>query len=60
MLTVKRYVENQMHGLSVKSVHTVLAYAASFMLSGMPVEVCESTLTEMYCSVKKSLSALIH
>jgi hypothetical protein len=49
-----------MHGLSVKSVHTVLAYAASFMLSGMPVEVCESTLTEMYCSVKKSLSALIH
>jgi hypothetical protein len=39
---------------------SVLAYAASFMLTGVPPVVCESILNEVYSSVKKSISSIIH
>lgn len=37
----------------------VLAYAASLMLTTVPPAVCESALSEVYSSVKKSLSGII-
>jgi hypothetical protein len=40
--------------------NTVIAYAASFMLSGVPPLVCESVLTELYSSVKKSIGSILH
>jgi hypothetical protein len=39
---------------------SVLAYAASFMLTGVPPSVCESVITEVYSSVKKSISSIIN
>ena len=39
---------------------SVLAYAASLMLTGIPPAVCESVITEVYSSVKKSISSIIH
>jgi hypothetical protein len=39
---------------------SVLAYAASLMLAGIPPAVCESVITEVYSSVKKSISSIIH
>jgi hypothetical protein len=39
---------------------SVLAYAASLMLTGVPPAVCESVITEVYSSVKKSLSSILH
>ena len=39
---------------------SVLAYAASLMLTGVPPLVCESVITEVYSSVKKSISSIIH
>ncbi|MGZ3836921.1 MAG: hypothetical protein ACXVMS_07020 [Flavisolibacter sp.] len=55
----RKYHRFRLHRFDVKGVHVLLAYAASLMLSGIPPEVCESTLTEVYCSVKKSLSSLL-
>lgn len=45
--------------LSIGGVHSLLAYAASLLLTGVPPEVCESTINEVVCSVKRSLSALM-
>jgi hypothetical protein len=39
---------------------SVLAYAASFMLTGVPPVVCESVLNEVYNSVKKSIASILH
>jgi hypothetical protein len=39
---------------------SVIAYAASLMLTGVPPAVCESVITEVYSSVKKSISSIIH
>jgi len=41
-------------------ISSMLAYAASLMLVGVPPAVCESVITEVYASVKKSLSSIIH
>ena len=43
----------------VKGLNTVLAHAASMMLTGVPPVVCESVINELYCSMRKSLSSLI-
>jgi hypothetical protein len=51
-----RFVLQRIKGPELSS---VLAYAASFMLTGVPPAVCESVLTEVYSSVKKSISSLI-
>lgn len=40
--------------------NSVLAYAASFILAGVPPVVCECVLMDFYCSVKKSIDSLIH
>lgn len=40
--------------------NSVLAYAASLMLTGVPPTVCECVLMEVYCSVKKSIDSIIH
>lgn len=41
-------------------ISSVLAYAASLMLTGVPPAVCESVITELYSSVKKSISSIMH
>lgn len=61
MEMVNRHKErSRVYRLNVKEVNSVLAYAASLVLTGVPPVVCESVLTEFYCSVKKSLSSIIH
>jgi hypothetical protein len=39
---------------------SVIAHAASLVLTGVPPAVCECVLTEMYSSVKKSISSIMH
>jgi hypothetical protein len=46
--------------LKAPELSSVLAYAASMMLTGVPPVVCESVITEVYSSVKKSISSIIH
>jgi len=46
--------------LKAPEISSVLAYAASFILSGIPPAVCESVISEVYSSVKKSISSIIH
>ena len=45
--------------LRTKELNSVLAYAASLMLTGVPPEVCESALTGFYTSVRKSFSSIL-
>jgi hypothetical protein len=52
-------VRIKIQSFKAKEVNTVLAYAASLMLTGIPPMVCESAINEVLCSVKKSLSTLI-
>lgn len=40
---------------TVKEVNSLIAYAASLVLTGVPPLVCESVLDGFYCSVRKSL-----
>jgi hypothetical protein len=49
-----------LHKLKAPEISSVLAYAASLMLTGVPPAVCESVITEVYSSVKKSISSIIH
>jgi hypothetical protein len=46
--------------LKAPEISSVLAYAASLMLTGVPPAVCESVISEVYSSVKKSISSIIH
>ena len=46
--------------LKAPEISSVLAYAASLMLTGVPPAVCESVITEVLSSVKKSVSSIIH
>jgi len=46
--------------LKTTELSSVLAYAASFMLSGVPPVVCESVITEVYASVKRSISSIMN
>jgi hypothetical protein len=39
---------------------SVLAYAASLMLTGVPPVICENVITEVCASLKKSISSIIH
>lgn len=54
-----RAIRARLQRIKVKEVHSVIAYAASLMLTGVPPAVCESVLEELYCSVKKSLHTII-
>lgn len=40
---------------TVKGMNSLIAYAASLVLTGVPPLVCESVLDGLYCSVRKSL-----
>lgn len=57
---IRKYQRIRLYRIDVRGVNTVLAYAASMMLTGIPPEVCETTINEVYCSVKKSISNLLH
>jgi hypothetical protein len=46
--------------IKAPEISSVLAYAASIVLTGVPPAVCESVITEVYSSVKKSISSIIH
>jgi hypothetical protein len=49
-----------LHRIKAPEISSVLAYAASLMLTGIPPAVCESVITEVYASVKKSISSFVH
>jgi hypothetical protein len=49
-----------LHRWKTPEFSSVLAYAASLMLTGVPPAVCESVINEVYISVKKSISSIIH
>lgn len=46
--------------IKAPEISSVLAYAASLMLTGVPPAVFESVITEVYVSVKKSISSILH
>jgi phage-related protein len=46
--------------LKAPEISSVLAYAASFMLTGVPPAICESVITGVFSSVKKSVSSILH
>jgi hypothetical protein len=50
---------SRQYRFKAQELNSVIAYAASLMLSGVPPAVCESVLTEFYCSVRKSLHTII-
>lgn len=56
---LKRGQRSRFRRLQTRELHAMIAYAASLMLSGVPPEVCESALTNFYCSVKKSLHSIV-
>lgn len=45
--------------IKTKELNSVIAYAASLMLTGVPPVVCESVLMEVVSSVKKSIDSII-
>jgi hypothetical protein len=45
--------------LRITEVNSVIAYAASLMLTGVPPLVCESVITGFFCSVRRSIDTLI-
>lgn len=59
---MERFVKGRIDAsqlLSKKSINSILAYTASCTLSGVPPEVCESALINLFQSVKKSRNQLI-
>jgi hypothetical protein len=49
----------EVNRIRVPELSSVLAYAVSLMLTGVPPSVCESVLSEVCASVKKSISSII-
>jgi hypothetical protein len=49
----------RIQSIDVRRVNAVLGLAASLVLSGVPPEVCENTISEVVTSVRKSLMNLI-
>ena len=45
--------------VKVKGLNTVIAHAASLVLTGVPPVVCESVINELYCTVRKSIHSLM-
>ena len=43
--------------IKASQLNSVIAYAASLMLTGVPAVVCESVLMEVFSSVKKSIDS---
>ena len=60
MLVRRKKGQNErVYRIRVGEVNSVLALAASFMLTGIPPAVCESVISDIYCSVRKSLHSLL-
>ena len=55
----KNKERTRQYRFNAKELNSVIAYAASMVLSGVPPVVCESVLTEFYCSLKKSLGNIL-
>jgi hypothetical protein len=51
--------ERIMFRIKTKEFHSVLAFAASLVLTGVSPLVCESVISEVVCSVKRSLSSIL-
>lgn len=51
---------SRLYRVPAKELNSVLAYAASLMLNGIPPVVCESVINELYISVRKSITSLIN
>jgi hypothetical protein len=51
---------SRLYRVPAKELNSVLAYAASLMLNGIPTIVCETVINELYISVRKSISSLIN
>jgi hypothetical protein len=61
VMTTKRKIRgSRLQQLRNAEWNSVLAHVASFVLTGVPPVVCESVITEFYCSVKKSIHSIIH
>lgn len=45
--------------INANEINHVLAHAASLILTGIPPVVCESVITEVVCSVKRSIRAVL-
>ena len=56
---MKRTEERGRTGFGLKELNSVIAYAASMVLAGVPPLVCESVLDDVYCAVRKSLGRTI-
>jgi len=56
MMSMKKTERSRLYRFKAKELNSVIAYAASLMLTGVTPAVCESVLTEFYCSVRKSLN----
>jgi hypothetical protein len=50
---------SRLYRVPAKELNSVLAYAASLMLNGIPPVVCETVINELYHSIRKSISSLI-
>ena len=55
----KRGVRNGRR-IGLKPLNSVLASAASLVLTGVPPVVCESVLDEVYCTLRKSIERIKH
>jgi hypothetical protein len=55
---MKKLLSRQ-YRFKVQEVNSMIAYAASLMLTGVPPAVCESVLTGFYCTVKKSIGTIL-
>ena len=61
MMNMERNKKNgtRQYRFKAMELNTVIAYAASLVLTGISPVVCESVLAEFYCSVRKSLHTII-
>ncbi|MDQ6609510.1 MAG: hypothetical protein M3Y85_06795 [Bacteroidota bacterium] len=56
---MKRIEKLARQRFNIKELNSVLAYAASLVLSGISPAVCESVIEEFYSSVRKSVHKII-
>ena len=58
MWVMKKYQKIHLH-INAKEVNSVLACAATLLLTGVPQVVCESVITGVVCSFKRSIRAVL-
>ena len=57
-MTVKVNDSVQLNLRVPRNLNRIIAHAASLMLTGVPPEVCETVITGLVCSVKRSLTSI--